>query len=212
MENSIMKTIIRSLIFIALTTATLVGCGSKDSGNSAGNNIYCNPAYGYCPPVDPGYGVNPAGKNAIILQGGITVSSSNAYKNLLNGLLGCDNGWINTCSMVNNASPRVEIVMNDYLFGGDRGTTSGSVAIGSQQVPPAPIFVNWKKINSDSAIDTQVLLPYEYDNKFLRVVLLGRATDSTIPIEIYYGNVSNDGNNSYGSKLVGTGIMYRVNR
>ncbi len=202
-----MKTVIRSLplplplLLAALAALTFIGgCGSKNDGNNSGNNnMYCDPYTGYCS-SSPGYGTNP-NTNTIILSGGITVANSSAYKDLLNGMYGCDNGPINTCSMINNASPRVEIVLNDYLFGGAVNSTPGTVRIFSQQIPGAPTGVNWHKVNNNTQIDTQVLYPYEYDNKLMRITLTGLATDSYLPIEIYYG-----------SKLVGTGTINRVIR
>lgn len=189
-----MKTFIKIFMLIALASLTLTACGKDKDGGSGSN------------PGDGGYYGGGYNKDTVILEGGVTKSNNSAYRALVNGLFGCDNSYndilgLNSCSYLDDAAPRIQVILDDYLFRGQNGSTTGSVTISSQQFQGIPTRVGWRKIDSNTAFDTQVLLPSEIDGQLMRVKLIGLSTDSQIPVELYYGDV-----------LIGTGYLNRMNR
>lgn len=210
-----MKSIYKLIVVLGLVAFGLIGC-SKDKGGSS-STVQCD-SFGRCYNVDPNNPYNPynpyqphqaVNSKAIILSGKIYISDGNAWRNVLVGLGTCvDHKWFSNCgdgpfSMGSNDA-FLQVIFNDYTFSGANGMSPGSFTIGNSRTGQRGFKVNWRAINNNTGFDTQVATPWPAtpgEPSLLRVQIMGRSTDHTVNVRVYYGN-----------RLMGTGYLYRMNR
>lgn len=180
------------VVFAITALAALTGCPDTKSNTAA---TQCD-AYGNCYGYGGTGGYNYSYPNQVILSGGISVVDSGQWMNALDGLLNCRLSFWNTCKYI-SASPRIQISINDYKL--PNNSSSGGLSIGSIQVPYQNFNVTWRLIDNSTAIDAQLLLPYDRYNNPMRIKIIGKSTDSQVTVELYFGGV-----------LVGNGYLQRV--
>jgi hypothetical protein len=182
-----MKTFLKLIVLPLLGLMVLTACPAKkdSNGNAA---AYCD-AFGNCyngngsPYIPPGSG-NPA--NQIVLDGGFTVDDSSLMKKIKEGVTGCNPpNAPDMCWGYQDVPPSITAVFNDYTQL-TTGTKSGwgQLVIGGYYA----YNVVWKVIDNNTAIDTQIQLPYDYKGRFLRVRLQAPApTASAMGVQVFYG-------------------------
>lgn len=212
--------ILKVLFWSALAVIAVLGCAKDKSSNlnvqcdSFGNcydsrtGAYSNTGYGgYGYYGNNGYGMgSPYGNmnnpDRVILSGRLEyIENRGAWEKVQVGLGVCSNkilfGAINNC-MQN--LPTLTVVFENYKFTGPQNTSQGSFAIsaGYSQVPGFTVI--WRSVNGNTGYDTQVTNPRK-SNARLRVLIIGRATDSIVRVQLFYGTT-----------FVGEGQLNRVNR
>jgi len=181
-----MKATLRLTLFLVFSLGLLVGC-SKESSNK--NQVVCD-SWGNChTPGTPGYPIAGGGvynRNTIYLSGGVAITNKQLWQKVINGLSGCSSLPMtpNFCFMINDAAPKLDVVFNDYTF--PNNVTSGGFTLYNMQILQR-FGVNWRKINSDTQIGTELMLSYEEKGRFLYVQITGRPTDAQLAVQMFYG-------------------------
>ncbi|OFZ14021.1 MAG: hypothetical protein A2Z20_10425 [Bdellovibrionales bacterium RBG_16_40_8] len=190
--------IFTTLLIVVFGTAAIMGCGKSDK-SSSNNGYYCD-TYGNCYSNNGNNSFNNQNlisENTVVFSGGLNILNGSAWGDVVKGLGVCgprqspnyfyfDLGTTLMCPYMNDAAPRVQIVFNDYKLPNSK--TSGTFYIGSTSFQGLTFYVNWRNINQNSAIGTEMLLSQDPKNQYLKVVFSGKTTDSTAQVTLYYGS------------------------
>lgn len=188
-----MKNWMFTLVLFSLSVGFMVGCGS-DKDNKGQNYDQ----YGYYDPYTnryydgySNYG-SPVNPNEVILQGPITITDADAYRNYLVGAGVCmhqEIRWspdIKTCGPYVGSAPGLVIRVSDYQFR-NGNTSSGSSTLYVQQFPVMQ-NVTWRMYNGGTGFNSQQLgnMYTSGYNRTVGVNVVGKSTDAIVVVELVY--------------------------